>query len=546
MNRNTNERFSGIPTIDIQRSRFDRSFSLKTTFSSGKLIPIMFEEVLPGDTVTLDTSLVCRMTTPIYPVMDNCFMDIYYFFVPNRLVWNEWSKFMGEDDSTSWEEPENVEVPVFYPGRVNHNGDEAYKFFPNTLADYFGLPVNQVMTSEFPVSALPFRAYYLIWNEFFRAQAVQDPVFFEKDSGYEEIQNIQYYNPKDYVNTAYYNLALMPVGKFHDYFTSCLPSPQKGQPVVIPLNGQVPVLTSSESFDINNLELNALKGYLNDGSDAVLYTSSDDREYQYTPNNLYVDLATSDFVSVNDLRNAVTIQHFMEMESRGGSRYTEIIKTFFGVTSPDARLQRPEYLGGKQVPINIDQVVQTSSTNDEPSPIGHTSGFSLTGDTDNSFTYSSTEHGMIIGLCCVRPRHTYQRGIEKKWSRRQRFDFYFPVFANISEQPVFTKELDCSYGISPDDVFGYQEAWAEYRYNTNRVTGGFRENAEDSLSAWVYTDTQGDVIISDSFIKEDPSIIGDTLAYTANENVQFLADFYFNSIWTRPMPVYSVPGLSRL
>lgn len=549
MNRNTNEHFSSIPQIDINRSRFDRSHSLKTTFSSGKLIPIMFEEVLPGDTVTLDTSVVCRMSTPIFPVMDSCFLDIYYFFVPNRLVWEHWKEFMGEDTATSWDTPTNYQIPQMYP----HYEEQLsyYSFFEGSLSDYMGLPIGE-MNNNFGVSQLPFRAYYLIWNEYFRAQALQDPVYFSKGDSDLTISPLSDYDPSNYVNTAFNSLALMPVGKFHDYFTSCLPSPQKGQPVVLPLGTSAPVFTG----DRNSLFLDSypvLEGYFPGSAQyGDIVANKDDGPYPedmtFSPSNLYADLSNATSATINDLRTAITIQQFMEMEARGGSRYTEIIKTFFGVTSPDARLQRPEYLGGKQIPINVDQVVQTSGTT-ATSPLGNTAAFSLTGDNDNSFTYSSTEHGIILGLCCVRPKHTYQQGIEKKWSRKQRFDFYFPVFANISEQPVFTRELDAenlSNG-SSDDVFGYQEAWADYRYNNNRVTGGFRKNSSDSLYPWLYADFYGATpVLSNDFINEDPSLIENTLAYQGNPYVQFLADFYFNSIWTRPMPVYSIPGLSRL
>lgn len=546
MDLNSNFDFSKLPVLDdsVQRSRFDRSFSQKTTFSSGKLIPIMLEEVLPGDTVTLDTSVVCRMTTPLFPVMDNAKLDVFYFFVPNRLVWDHWKNFMGEDTSSSWETPVNYEVPQ----RLGIDAPDGHSYPLGTLADYFGLPCELIMSSDISVSDLPFRAYYLIWNEFFRAQSLQDPVFFDKGDGtigtFSETDPVRF--DPDYAGSAYTTLSLMPVCKPFDYFTSALPSPQKGQPVVIPMNGTAPVITAELPHNLAEYPLRALfAGEEPFASQVVAYTPSG-QDGVITPSNLVADLSSSDFVSVNDLRQAIVIQQFMEAEARGGSRYTEIIKNFFGVDSPDSRLQRPEYLGGKSIPINVDQVVQTSSNNSQPSPLGNTGAFSLTGDIDSSFTYSATEHGMIIGLCCVRPSHTYQFGIEKKWSRKQRFDYYFPIFANISEQPVFTKEYNVARLVNSDDVFGYQEAWAEYRYNQNKVTGAFRANHPDSLMPWVYTDPSEFSNVSHQFISEDPEIIGLTLAYTANEDTQFLADFYFKSIWTRPMPVYSVPGLTRL
>lgn len=573
MNRNTQAHFSSLPTIDINRSRFDRSHSHKTTFSSGKLIPIYYEEVLPGDTITMDTSVVCRMSTPIFPVMDNCNLDVYYFFVPNRLVWDHWEEFCGEDTSTSWETPVNYQIPQTHPYETDNNSNH-WSFFDGTLADYFGLPTSNIekqdgniFNHDFSVSALPFRAYYKIWNEYFRAQAIQDSVYFPTDDSDSYILKPSS-TSASYVNTAYEYLRLMPVDKYHDYFTSCLPTPQKGQPVLLPLGSQAPILTSpNDLVDYDFKNYNQMSDYVVRGwqkhpgslSNGVIsfYGNKqgiDNGETStFVPTNMYADLSSATASTINDLRNAITIQHFMEMQARGGSRYTEIIKTFFGVSSPDARLQRPEYLGGKSIPINVDQVVQTSAVEGQPSPLGSTSAFSLTGDNSNSFTYSSTEHGMIIGLCCVRPQHTYQQGIEKKWLRKQRYDFYYPVFANISEQPVYLKELYASYSPTgapnsePDKVFGYQEAWADYRYSNNKVTGGFRNSYKDSLSAWHYADFySSEPTLSDSWIKEDPALIERTLAYQGNDDVQFLADFYFNSIWTRPMPIYSVPGLTRI
>lgn len=561
MNRNSENHFSLAPQANIERSRFDRSHSLKTTFSSGKLVPVFCSEVLPGDTITLDTSSVVRMSTPIFPVMDNCNLDTYFFFVPNRLVWEHWKEFCGEDTSTSWETPTNYQIPQCYMDG-SQNGpnpeDGSYFFHMGSLADYMGLPCcvagdNNPSALCLGVSSLPFRAYYLIWNEFFRAQALQDPVYFPTDDSdftCEALVDVGY----DYVNDAYKQLRLMPVSKYHDYFTSALPSPQKGQPVVIPMTVHAPVLTSSDILVNTDRIANSVLGVrVENGVSAstvsdVLVDIAAAEGAQFAPVNLYADLYGSNPPTINDLRNAFTIQQFMEMQARGGSRYTEIIKTFFGVTSPDYRLQRPEYLGGKSVPINIDQVVQTSASDSQPSPLGSTSAFSLTGDVDNSFTYSSTEHGIIIGLACVRPQHTYQQGIEKMWSRKNRYDYYYPVFANIGEQPVYTKELYVGKDLTEENtVFGYQEAWADYRYSQNRVTGAFRNNHPDTLSPWHYADFYtSKPTLSNSWIQEDPALIERTLAYQANDDVQFLADFYFKSIWTRPMPIYSVPGLTRL
>ena len=564
MNRNSNARFSNAPQIDFKRSTFDRSCSLKTTISSGGLYPIYFEEVLPGDTVTLDTSVVARMSTPLFPVMDNCNMDIYYFFVPNRLVWDKWEEFCGQDTTTAWENPINYQVPFFTlnPKTV----DEANSLLcGGSLFDYFGLPLRDGLpvNENIPYcSQLPFRAYGLIWNEYFRAQAFQDPINIPLDSEDVAIRpnsGNYVYKPIHYnVLYSYESGDILPVCKYFDYFTSCLPSPQKGLPVLLPLGTSAPVIAGDDT--INTFDQGFMKGFFGPGepSEEIKVVSSSGSTKPFKPSNLYVDLNNATASTIQDLRNAVVIQHFMEMEARGGSRYTEIIRTFFGVTSPDARLQRPEYLGGKQIPINVDQVVQSSASSNT-SELGNTGAFSLTGDVSNSFTYSATEHGMILGLCCVRPVHTYQNGIEKKFSRRNRFDYYYPVFANISEQPVLNKEINfVADNIEDNSVFGYQEAWADYRYSNNRVTGFMRSTTGShqypvNLSSWNYADTftfEGGSVtpsLNSNFIIEDPTRIGKTLAVTDGkyEGEQFLCDFYFDQQWTRPMPLYSIPGLTR-
>lgn len=558
MNRESEVHFSQIPSIDIKRSTFDRSHSLKTTFSSGKLIPLYVDEVLPGDTINMRVASTVRMSTPVFPVMDNCKLDLFAFFVPNRIVWDHWKEFCGEDTSSSWEQPTNYRVPFMYPKVIGEGnlGRKNFSFGTFNLADYMSIPI--VLTNNFGVTQLPFRAYYKIWNEYFRAQAFEDPVYFptgDSDDTVELLDNID-----DYVTESWGNLSCMPVNKYFDYFTSCLPSPQKGQPVLLPLGGIAPVVTLPDDFNLDELGSveNMMRAYSTSNNLFTPYLANSQSTLAVTPiipSNLGADLSQNSGTTINDLRTAITIQHFMEMQARGGSRYTEIIKTFFGVTSPDARLQRPEYLGGTSIPINVDQVVQTSSSENQPSPLGSTGAFSLTGDKDYKFTYSSFEHGMILILGCVRPYHSYQQGIPRYFSRRDRYDFYYPVFANISEQPVYMKEIYASYydGTIPvfDDtdktVFGYQEAWADYRYSQNRITGAFRNNAKDSLSAWHYADFYLDTpYLGRGWLNEDPKLIEKTLAYQGDVNVQFLGDFYFKSEWTRPMPVYSVPGLTRL
>lgn len=565
MNRNTNSPFSNVSTVDKQRSTFDRSCGLKTTFDSGYLTPIYFEDVLPGDTVTMDTSCVIRMSTPVFPVMDNCNLDLYYFFVPNRLVWDHWKQFCGEASSSSaWENPVNYEIPqINLPYRyVGDSQDRAaFGFSPYSVGDYFGLPISGQSIidpsgdiSSRSVSFLPFRAYCLIWNEFFRSQQLQDPVLVPVDdtdvNGVKNTYELHGRRPTflDSFASALYGGDLLPVNKNFDYFTSCLPSPQRGPAVTIPIAPGAPVISSapfsSESEVLkkwgvtNRADVNVQQGFNVD-------TGALDNNFDVIIANLEANVTGG---TINDLRTAFAIQRFLELQSRSGSRYTELVRSFFGVTSPDSRLQRPEYIGGKQIPINISQVLQTSST-DSTSPQGNASGFSITTDTDSSFTYSSTEHGMIIGLACVRPVHTYQNGIDRKWSRKTKFDFYWPTFSNIGEQAVLNREIFFTGGPEDIEAFGYQEAWADYRYGISHVSGAMRSKGANSpegytsLDVWHYSDSYSELpSLSSEWLEEDPALIQRTLAVDAIGQ-QFIADFWFSSRWSRVMPIASVPGL---
>lgn len=560
MNRNTNSPFSNTSSIDKQRSTFDRSCGLKTTFDSGYLIPIYYEDVLPGDTVTMDTSCVVRMSTPVFPVMDNCNLDLYYFFVPNRLVWEHWKQFCGEADSaSSWNNPVNYEVPQLYMPHRNISSEPlktAFGFSPYSVADYFGLPISgQTIQAEnidnYSVSALPFRAYCLIWNEFFRSQQLQDPVLVPIDDE-ATIGRINTFETEgrrptyqDSFETSLNGGDLLPVNKNFDYFTSCLPSPQRGPAVSIPVSSDPLVLASSDISQEDLLSAYGLASPSKLPTYSLLKNDGGKVGMAGVPSNLYADVSVG---TLNDLRTAFAIQRFLELESRSGSRYTEVVRSFFGVTSPDSRLQRPEYIGGKQIPINISQVLQTSST-DTTSPQGNASGFSITSDTDSFFTYSATEHGMIIGLACVRPVHTYQNGIDRKWSRKTKFDFYWPTFSNIGEQAVLNREIFFTGGKGDLEAFGYQEAWADYRYGLSHVSGGMRSKFVNSpeeftsLDVWHYADNYSSLpSLSADWLTEDPALIQRTLAVDAIGQ-QFIADFWFNSKWTRVMPLASVPGL---
>ena len=549
MNRNTQSHFSVNPiNLDIQRSKFTRPSGHKTTFNAGNLIPIYVDEVLPGDTFKLKMSSVIRMSTPIYPVMDNANMDVYFFFVPNRLVWEHWKEFFGENNTTHWEQPVEYEVPQITAPKGGWEKD--------TIADYMGMPTK---IDNISVQALPFRAYCKIWNDWFRDQNLKDPAMISMD----ETTTLGA-NTGDYVTNAEKGALPLKVAKYHDYFTAALPEPQKGPEVNIGgVGGYVPVTTRDE---INNASKVNLKWYVgNPGTGNVLnyqiginaqYTdgqrpgggtpNSSTQSIQYTePSNLWANLnAGGTATSINALRQAFAIQRLYEKNARGGTRYIEIIKSHFGVQSPDARQQRSEYLGGTRVPINMDQVVQTSNSGENTTPQGNTAAFSLTSFNESMFTKSFTEHGYIIGLTCIRTEHTYQQGIERFWSRKKMLDYYFPTLANLGEQAILNKEIYAQGNATDDEAFGYQEAWAEYRYKPSRVSGAMRSNYQATLDAWHYADKYtSQPILSSEWIDETSANIDRTIAVQSATEDQFIADFYFACEATRPMPLYSIPGL---
>lgn len=556
MNRNTESKFAVNPTnIDMPRSMFDRSTQLKTTFNAGELIPIYVDEVLPGDTFSMDTALALRMSTPIHPVMDNCNLDLYYFFVPNRLVWEHWKEFNGENTTSKWEQTTEYMIPQI---QAPANGWEK-----GTIADYMGLPIG---IKNISVSHLPFRAYTLIWNDWFRDQNLQDPAYINTDE-----TTLTGSNGNTYISDAQLGGKPLPVNKYHDYFTSALPEPQKGPAVLLPLGDSANVnvfgtgktlgltngttnfslLTNSNSTNANhyiydtdlfNKDVGTTHGTngISSPVNAAIGVTTNPEQSGLTG---IADLSNATAATINQLRQAFQIQKLFEKDARGGTRYIEIIKSHFGVTSPDARQQRPEYLGGKRIPINMDQVLQTSST-DTISPQGNTAAFSLTNDQSSSFTKSFTEHGFILGLACIRTEHTYQQGIDKMWSRKQRFDYYWPALANIGEQAILNKEIYAQGTAADEEAFGYQEAWAEYRYKPSKVTGAMRSTYAQSLDVWHYGDDyDAQPILSDAWIRETKANIDRTLAVQSSLEDQFIADFYFRNICTRPMPVYSIPGL---
>lgn len=540
MSRNVNSFFSENPAnIDISRSKFLRNQNVKTSFNAGDVIPFYIDEVLPGDTHSVDTSKVVRMTTLISPIMDNIYLDTYFFFVPDRLVWKHWKQFMGENTESAWIPETSYTIPQV---KAPTGG-----WSTGTIADYMGIPVN---VEGISVSALPFRAYAMVMNEWFRDENLTDPVYFPDDDA-----DITGSNGDNYISDIYKGGKPFKAAKYHDYFTSALPAPQKGPDVPLPLGNRAPVIQGSEiaysvpgatpsgttvklntgaSIDTNHLAVNLWKST---GASIPSYTR------MVYESGLVADLTQATGTSINQLRQAFQVQRLYEKDARGGTRYTEIIKSHFGVSSPDARLQRPEYLGGSRVPVNIHQVVQNSSTNDK-SPQGHTAAYSLTIDNHSDFTKSFTEHGFILGLMVARYDHTYQQGIERFWKRTVREDFYFPVFANLGEQAIKNGEIYAQGNSKDDEVFGYQEAWAEYRYKPNRISGEMRSTAPAPLDLWHLGDKYTTLpSLSDKWIREDKSNIDRCLAVSSSVSNQFVADIFVKNSSVRPMPLYSIPGL---
>lgn len=570
MNRNTESHFSLLPRVDISRSRFDRSASVKTTFNTGDIVPFFLEEVLPGDTFNVKTSKVVRMQTLLTPLMDNLYLDTYYFFVPNRLVWQHWKEFCGENTESAWIPETEYAMP-----QITSPASTGWEV--GTIADYFGIPTG---VANLSVSALPFRAYALIMNEWFRDENLQDPLVVPVDDA-----TVAGVNTATFVTDVAKGGKPYKAAKYHDYFTSALPAPQKGPDVTIPVSSgaNFPVFGSGTPLFLTDGSvyggLTSLvppggafetPAVLSVAGSSVVGTSLDVNKMGFTGEqgkmvgvmtkgqmeSNYPSVKDSGLVAINDgnvsvatinqLRLAFQIQKFYERQARGGSRYTEVIRSFFGVTSPDARLQRPEYLGGNRVPININQVIQQSGTGSESSstPQGTVVGMSQTTDTNSDFTKSFTEHGLIIGVMVARYDHTYQQGLDRLWSRKDKFDFYWPVFANIGEQAIKNKEIYAQGNAEDDEVFGYQEAWAEYRYKPSRVTGEMRSAYQYSLDVWHLADDYSKLpSLSAEWIQEDSSTVNRVLAASDNLSAQFFADIYVKNLCTRPMPMYSIPGL---
>lgn len=547
--------WSLTPSIHRPRSKFDLSHSIKTTMNVGDLVPFYVQEVYPGDTFKVDSTFVARATTPfIKPVMDNLFMDKYYFFVPARLVWDKWQVLMGENQEGYWANTEEVSVPQFILNDMVE---------PQTIPNYLGIPsfnYTEGADGELSVSDLPFRAFALIWNDWFRDQNTQEPVYIKINSGNQNLTNERGggWGPDSYHDVC------PKINKVHDYFTSCLPSPQKGDAVELPLTGDAPVVTKSEFIptrgDAANISWTSLTngvnslpqswynmaikhtGGTNFGETSINATAiTAPTDYQLFPNNLWADLSNVTSATVNDLRFAFQLQKMLENDARGGTRYTEILQSHFGVVSPDARLQRPEYLGGSRSPLSIQQVTQSTGSDDQGAPLGQVGAFSLSSG-NCKFTKGFVEHGFVIGVCAIRYFHTYQQGIERFWTRKNRTDFYLPVFSNIGEQPVYQTEL---YALAnPTDVFGYNEAWADLRYRPNKVTGYMQSDIDGSLDVWHFADNYGNApILNGEFIAETASNVDRTLTIGSENTPNFIVDFYVKNSAIRVLPTYSYPGL---
>jgi len=532
--------FAMVPRAEIPRSSFDTQYAHKTTFDGGYLVPIYCDEVLPGDMHNVKATMFARLATPLFPVMDNLHLDTFFFFVPNRLVWTNWTKFMGEQtnpgDSISYVVPQ-ITSP-------------AGGYAVGSVFDHFGLPTAGQISGSNTVThnALPLRGMNLIWNEWFRDENLQNSVTVNTgDSGDD---------PSDYT--------LLRRGKRKDYFTGALPWPQKGDAVSIPLTGDVPVYGNGKAVGLTN-GANSYGLFANSGNTLMAGSTAYNQNAGATQSGssypgadkilgvvtsgesgMYADLSQATAATINQLRQSFQIQRLLERDARGGTRYTELLRAHFGVTPQDFRLQRPEYIGGGSTYVNVNPIAQTSATSISggATPLGNLAAMGTALASGHGFTYHAQEHGYIIGLVNVRADLTYQQGLPKMWSRETRYDFYFPVFAHLGEQAILNKEIYVTGTSTDDDVFGYQERWAEYRYKPSQITGLFKSTSSGTIDPWHYAQKFTSLpTLNATFIQETPPIERTTAVGSAANGQQFLMDAFFDCKMARPMPMYSVPGL---
>ena len=551
MNRNNERHFLNVPQMHTSRTRFNRDQTILTTFDSGALIPFFVDEVLPGDTFQVDTSAIIRMSTPKYPVMDDAFIDFYYFFCPNRIIWDDFKRFMGEADETPWAPTKTYKVPQIQLGTGEKDG--LAQPFEGSVLDYMGVPTKSVPAGSrgAKINALPTRAYVKIWNEYFRDENIENPATLRTIS-----EDINYTDSADNTSvelgltTAHGGGRCLPVNKFHDYFTSCLPYPQRGPEITLPLTGNAAIKGYKDLDYKKTIQGNVIAiigGQVRDGAEVSATPNyAEFRSTQGGKAYLGADLSTVAATTINDLRNAVSVQQYYEAMARGGSRYREQVQALWDVTISDKTVQIPEYLGGGRYHVNMNQIVQTSGQqSNTDTPIGETGAMSVTPVNESSFTKSFEEHGFVIGVLCVRHSRSYQQGLERFWSRTDRLDYYVPQFANLGEQPVKKKEIMLTGTSKDEETFGYQEAWADYRMKPNRVSGKMRSNASGRLDFWHYADNYKEVpTLSQGWLMEGKEEIARTLI--VQDEPQFFGAIRVANKTTRCMPLYSVPGLDKL
>ena len=519
--------FAMVPKAEIPRSSFDTQYAHKTTFDGGYLVPIYCDEVLPGDMHNVKATMFARLATPLFPVMDNLHLDTFFFFVPNRLVWTNWVKFMGEQENPG------DSISYVIPTITSTAGGYAV----GSIFDHFGLPTAGQITGSNTVThnALPLRCYNLIFNTWFRDENLQNSVTVRTgDSG--DV-------PGDYT--------MLRRGKRKDYFTGALPWPQKGTAVSLPLGTTAPILSDGTTPTFTNSYVTnaglVIRDDVSYGRMGVNSASTTTQVAHFGNNTgLYADLSAATAATVNQLRQSFQIQRLLERDARGGTRYTELLRAHFGVTPQDYRLQRPEYIGGGSTYVNVNPIAQTSATSISggATPLGNLAAMGTALASGHGFTYHAQEHGYIIGLVNVRADLTYQQGLNKMWSRSTRYDFYFPVFAHLGEQAILNKEIYVQGTSADNDVFGYQERWAEYRYKPSQITGLFKSTSAGTIDAWHYAQKFTSLpTLNTTFIQETPPIERTTAVGASANGQQFLMDAFFDCKMARPMPMYSVPGL---